>query len=349
MSTETVETKGTTLSPAPLLELASGFWAFKSFAAAVELGLFTRLAHGRAATLAEISAELDIRERGADMFLAACASLGLLEKDGDRYRNAPIAEEFLVEGRPRYYGAFVRFLDHREYPAWHRVIDAMRTDRPLTWDPDTQDWQFAVEDPVMVDLFWEAMYSMSSSTARTLGEEYDFGAHQRLLDVGGGSGAYPIELCAGYPHLTATVFDLPHVCPMADEKIRAAGMEGTIGTVAGDFLTDAPLPGGHDVIILSAVLHDWDEATDRALLRKCWEALPSGGVIVICELLLNPQRSGPPSAALMGLNMVVETVAGRNYAESDYLTWLAETGFDQGRVIRFDAVGANGAVVARKP
>jgi hypothetical protein len=56
-----------------------------------------------------------------------------------------------------------------------------------------------------------------------------------------------------------------------------------------------------------------------------------------------------PSAALMGLNMVVETESGRNYSESEYLTWLADAGFQNPHMIRFEAAGANGAVVARKP
>jgi 2-polyprenyl-3-methyl-5-hydroxy-6-metoxy-1,4-benzoquinol methylase len=338
-----------TLFPVELLRLSTGFWAFKTLAAAVELGLFTRLSGDRAVTVREAAAELGIQERPADMFLVACASLGLLEKDGDGYRNTAVSEEFLVEGRPRYFGGFVRFSDHQEYPAWHRVIDAMRTGQPQTWDPATQDSLFATADPVMTEMFWEAMSCMSASTAQVLGEVYDFGQHRRLLDVGGGSGVFPIQLCRRYPHMSATVFDLAHVCVMAKEKIRQAGLDTVIAVAAGDFRTDAGLPGGHDVILLSNVLHDWDEATGRALLHKCWQALEPGGAILICELLLNPERTGPAAAALMGMNMVVETRGGKNYSETEYVTWLTDVGFGEQRVIRFDTAGANGVVVARKP
>ncbi|MFI7104264.1 methyltransferase [Streptomyces sp. NPDC050161] len=330
------------------MQLTSGFWSFKTFAAAVELGLFTRLADGRAVTLDEAAADLDIHPRAADMFLAACASLGLLEKDGGRYRNSPLAEEFLVEGRPHYFGGFVRFCDHREYPAWHRVVDAMRTNRPLTWDPATQDSVFAAEDPEMMELFWEAMHSISSFTAAALADAYDFKAHVRLLDVGGGSGAFPIELCTRYTHLSATVLDLPHVCELTQERIAAAGLDEVIDTVGGDFRADAALPRGYDVILLSMILHDWDEATGRDLLRKCRDALEPGGTIVICELLLNPERTGPAPAALMGMNMIVELEGGRNYSETEYLSWLSDAGFTQPRILRFDAAGANGAVIATK-
>ncbi|MFD9061167.1 methyltransferase [Kitasatospora purpeofusca] len=335
------------LTPVPLMQLASGFWSFKVFAAAVELGLFTRLRDGGSLTLSEAARELGIHERGADMFLASCASVGLLDKEQDRYRNTPLAEEFLVEGRRHYFGGFVRYCDQREYPAWHRLVEAMRTNRPLTWDPATQDSVFSAADPVMMEFFWEAMHSISSFTASALAQVHDFRQHLRLLDVGGGSGAYPIELCRRHTQLSATLFDLPHVASAARARIEEAGLDEVIETAAGDFRTD-PLPGGHDVVLLSLVLHDWDEETGRGLLRKCWDALEPGGTIVICELLLNPERTGPPSAALMGMNMVVELEGGRNYSETEYLSWLTDTGFTGAHVVRLDAAGANGAVIATK-
>ncbi|GAA4688210.1 methyltransferase [Phytohabitans rumicis] len=337
------------LTPTPLMRLVSGFWSFKTFAAAVELDLFSRLAGGKTITVEKAAADLGLADRPADLLLAACASLGLLDRSGDGYRNSALAEEFLVSGKPYYFGGQVRYCDARTYLPWHRVGDALRTDRPLTWDPDSQESMFETEDPQILELFWEAMYSTSIFTARALGEAYDFGAHTRLLDVGGGSGAYPIELCRRYAGLQATVYDLPHVCPIADEKGAAAGLSDRIDSFAGNFLHEPALPPGYDVILLSMILHDWDEPTNRELLGKCFAALPTGGAVVVSELLLNADRTGPPEAALMGMNMLVETVGGRNYSETEYVTWLTEAGFVDAEVIHFEAPGANGVVVARKP
>jgi hypothetical protein len=331
------------------MRLVSGFWGFKTFAAAVELDLFTRLAGRKTITVETAAAELGLAERPADLLLAACASLGLLERCGDGYRNTDLAEEFLVAGRPYYFGGQVRYCDARTYLPWHRIGEALRTDRPLTWDPDTQESIFETEDPQLLALFWEAMYSTSIFTARALAEAYDFGAHTRLLDVGGGSGAYPIELCGQYPRLRASVYDLPHVCPIAAEKVAAAGLLDRIDTVVGNFLHEPALPAGYDVLLLSMILHDWDEPTNRELLAKCHAALPSGGALVISELLLNADRTGPPEAALMGMNMLVETVGGRNYSETEYAAWLTDAGFAETQVIHFEAPGANGVVVAYKP
>ncbi|BCL14095.1 hypothetical protein GCM10017556_18340 [Micromonospora sagamiensis] len=65
--------------------------------------------------------------------------------------------------------------------------------------------------------------------------------------------------------------------------------------------------------------------------------------------LLNDERTGPPAAALMGMTMLVETEGGRNYSGAEYAAWLTDAGFTGVRTIAFDAPGANGAVVARRP
>jgi SAM-dependent methyltransferase len=337
------------LTPTPLMRLVTGYWSFKTLAAAVELDLFSRLAGGRTVTVDQARTEFGLPQRPADLLLAACASLGLLERAGSGYRNTALAEEFLVAGGRYHFGGLVRYCDQRTYLAWHRIGEALRNDQPLTWDPDRQDSLFETEDPQMLALFWDAMHSISTFTARALAGGYAFDRHARLLDVGGGSGAYPIELCRQVPALRATVYDLPHACEIAGRKIAAAGLADRIDTFTGDFLAEPKLPTGYDVILLSMILHDWGEPTNRELLAKCHAALPPGGIVVISELLLNPDRTGPPEAALMGMNMLVETQAGRNYSETEYAGWLADTGFLEPATVRFDAPGANGAVIARKP
>jgi len=98
-------------------------------------------------------------------------------------------------------------------------------------------------------------------------------------------------------------------------------------------LPDAQFPAGHDVILLSMIMHDWSEADDQAIPRKCYEALPKGGAVVISELLVNDDKTGPAPAALMSLNMLVETVGGRNYTPAEYSAWLNEVDFRDVRVV----------------
>lgn len=335
---------GTAPSPVPLMQISTGFWASKTLATAHELGLFDHLDEMGGVTPAELAEAYAIDLRPADMLLTGCAALGLLEKRGERYLNAPLADRYLVRGRPYYFGGWIEMLDRRLYPGWGKLTEAVRTNRPTTWDPDRQRSLFEGEDPELLEVFWEAMHSLSSMTARTFGETVDLGDRAHLLDLGGGSGAWAIELCRLYPALEATVFDLPGVVEVAQEKIATAGLGDRIDTVAGDFFAEGPLPTGYDAILLSMVLHDWAETKNRALLGKCHEALPAGGRVVIAELLVDDDRTGPAPAALMSLNMLIET-EGRNYTAAEYQEWLLDAGFRDTATVRFEGAGANGAVI----
>jgi hypothetical protein len=333
-------------SAIPLMALSTGFWAFKTLAAAHELDLFSRLAGGAGITVDGMQDAFGLHPRPAEMLLTGCAAIGLLEKTDRGYRNTPLSEAYLVRGKPYYFGGFVEMADKRLYAGWGRLTEALRTNRPTTWDPAVQSSMFDGEDPLVLATFWEAMHSLSTMTARKLGEAVDLGHFRRLLDIGGGSGAYDIELCKQYGALRATVLDLPHVAAIAAGKIADSGLTDRIATAGGSFFE--PLPKDHDVHLLSMILHDWDEAKNRALLRRSFEALPSGGAVVISELLVNDEKTGPAPAALMSLNMLIEA-EGRNYTPAEYSAWLAEAGFRRIQTVWFDAPAANGAVIGYKP
>jgi hypothetical protein len=336
-------------SPLPLMQMTSGFWTFKTLAVAEEVELFGLVARGHGMTSATLATALGIDERPAEMLLTACAALGLLRKQGGRYRNTPLADAYLVRGKPYYFGGLVAMLDRRLYPAWGRLGEAIRRNRPTSWDPDTQRSLFDGQDPLMLANFWEAMHSISSNTGAALARAVRFKPFRRVLDVGGGSAAIDIELCKRHRHLRATVYDLPHVVEIAAGKIAVARLSGRIETAGGDFFHDATYPAGHDAIVLSLIMHDWSEADDGRILQKCFDALPSGGAVLICELLVNDQKSGPVPAALMSLNMLVETTGGRNYTAAEYTGWLKDIGFRKIRTIRFAAPGADGVVMGIKP
>jgi SAM-dependent methyltransferase len=337
------------VSQLPLLNLTNGFIGFKTFAAAVEMDVFTRLADGRTVDVGEFAAELGIEHRPAVVLLTALVSLELLEKDGDRYRNSSVAETFLVEGKPYFFGCFLQYYNHAIYPVCQQLVGALQANRPVFTPTVAAGDEISPEYQALFGYFWEAMHSLAGFTASLLSERYDFARHRRVLDVGGGSAGFPIELCQRVPTLAATVYDLPQVCDIAARKVAEAGLAQSIDTIAGDFTSEEPLPDGYDVILLSQIFHTAGEQENRALLEKCWRALPPGGSVIVCDLLLNPDRTGPSTAALMGMSMMLVHDGGQNYSETEYLTWLSDQGFVDLDILRFDAAGANGAVVGRKP
>ncbi|QRN55720.1 methyltransferase [Dyella caseinilytica] len=330
------------------MAIVTGFWAAKTLATAHELRLFDWLSDTAGKTIQECSSHYRMEERPAEMLLTACAALGLLERDDERYRNSPMSERHLVRGRPLYFGGWIEMADRREYPAWMHLKDALQSNRPLTWNPSRQASLFDGEDPLLVATFWEAMYALSITTSWALAEAVDLSGVKKLLDVGGGGAAHDITLCRRYPQLQTTVYDLGFVCELTRHKIEQAGLADRIGLIDGDFLKDDKMPSGYDAILLSKILLDWTPAQCALIIAKCYAALPSGGRIIISDLFVADTKDGPIDAALMSLNMLVETW-GRNYTSAEYAAWLTDAGCVDIKVIHFDAPAANGAVVGYKP
>ena len=148
---------------------------------------------------------------------------------------------------------------------------------------------------------------------------------------------------ASSPHLILAQDPLQ----IAQEKIAEAGLGDRIQTQPGNFFTEA-LPTGSDVVLLSMILHDWTPEKNLAIVRKCFKALPSGGVLIVSELMMDDNKTGPVGAALMSLNMLIET-EGRNYSWSEYSEWLEQSGFKNIERVPLESPGANGILVAHKP
>jgi len=330
----------------PLEILTQGYQHFRVLATALEFRLFTLLpANG--ATIPEIARLVELKERPTRILAKAVAALGLIEKRGNRFRNTRLASTYLVEGRPQFYGDFIRMMDRRLYHAYERLGWALREDKPVTADPAVGDvFRTMSRDPEVTRLFTMGMDAAGRYWADCLARSLELSGTRLLLDVGGGSGVYSIALARRYRRLRAIIFDLPAVLPVTRERIHAAGLGDRVETAAGDFFAD-PWPPGADAVLFSSVLHDWSPETCRLLLGKAARALPAGGTVVIRESFSDDDGPGPLYAAMSSVTMLLET-EGENYRWSEYESWLKETGFVGFRRIRFPTTAASGALVARR-
>jgi predicted O-methyltransferase YrrM len=168
---------------------------------------------------------------------------------------------------------------------------------------------------------------------------------RRMLDVGGGSGAWSIAFAQAVPELHADLLDLATVLPIAQRHIDAAGLAGRISTRVGDLRVDA-LGEGYDLVFVSAICHMLSAEENRDLLRRCFQATAPGGRVVIQDFLLEPDRTAPRFAALFALNMLVGTPAGDTYTEAEYAEWLRDAGYGEARRVRMP--GPANLMVARK-
>ena len=325
-----------------LHELGLGFMAARTMHVALEFRLFTHLADNPA-TLAEIAPKLGLSERAATRLLQACAALGLVHVADGTYRNVPVVDKYLVEGRPTYIGSYVQMFDDLVYHRWGQMSTALRNDRPV--DDLDHPYRYFDEEAEDAQTFLAAQHSGSTSLGYALARRFDFTPFRCVLDLGGGAGTYAIELVRHYPHLQAIVFDFPQVCPIADEAVRQAGLTDRIRTVAGDYERD-PLPAGPDVVLWSGNLHASSPQRCAHILHKLRELLPAHGAVLIHDYLLDDTGTGPLIPALLALHLTLVSDDGQVYSGKELQTLLAQAGFPDVSVQPF-LPGHSGLVIGR--
>jgi 3-hydroxy-5-methyl-1-naphthoate 3-O-methyltransferase len=322
---------GEQVSPEPIFQMAIAYWVSKTLMAAVEFELFTKISN-RSVTLEELQKVLGMEARPADVFATALVSLGLLNvsmdgKGGRTFSNSPLSATFLDRNKPSYMGDIVSMFDKRLYNMWDRLPQSLLSNKPAGGSGEEIFGQARSNQAIeQMQKFTHAMHGVSVGPAMALAKVFDFSKYKSLIDIGGGSGVYAIQVTLANPHLSAVVADLSAVCGVADEYIRRFNLQDRVKTKALDFFKE-DIPGVYDVAFLSHIIHDWSEEKDTILLKKIFNSLNSCGAIIISEWLLDNEKTGPASAALMGMNMIIETEGGRNYSFAEISKMLAAAGF----------------------
>ncbi len=338
------------ISPAGIMQLGTAFFASKTLLSAVELGVFTELAGGPK-SLEQLRTSLGLHERGARDFLDGLVALRMLDRTDGRYRNTPESDLFLDRGKPSYIGGLLEMANRRLYRFWGGLTDALRTGQPQNESRDGQDPFAALyATPEALKGFLQAMTGISRPTARAIAAAFPWQDARSFVDVGCAQGAATLEIASAHPHLSGIGFDLPPVGPVFDAFIREQAaanpsLAGRVRFVGGSFFTD-DLPHA-DVIVMGHVLHDWNLAQKRELLRKAFAALPAGGSVLVYESLIDDDRRESVAGLMMSLNMLIETPGGFDFTGADCIAWMAEAGFTDARVQPLN--GPHAMVTARKP
>ncbi|MGW4235356.1 methyltransferase [Streptomyces sp. NPDC004749] len=334
-------------SPHAIISVATAFWSSKVLLSAVELGVFAELA-GRSLTGEELCARLGIKGRGAPDFLDVLVSLGMLARTDGRYRNSPAAEEYLDPAKPGTdISGYLAFLNSG-FGWWSRLTEGLRSGDRLDFsdalaesgggdgrtagdgtlveaDAGSDTFGEAFATPEQVTGFVRAMTGYSMGANLAIARAFDWRPVRTVVDVGCSEGALLAQVLGAHGHLRGIGFDLPAVGDRFAAHLRDAGITGRAEFAGGDFFTD-PLPSG-DVIVLGHVLHDWNLDIKQTLIRKAYEALPSGGSLLIYESLIDDDRRTNTLSMLTSLNVSLVSAGGLGYTGAECRSWLAAAGF----------------------
>ena len=305
--------------------------------------LFTHLAAG-AQTLTQVAQALGLAERAAGRLLYACAALGLVQATGNVFRNTPLTQKYLVEGRPTFIGSDLHMFDALGYHRWEQMSAALRHNGPV--DELRHPYIHLSEDAEAARLFSAAQHAGSRSLGYALARRVDFTPFTCLLDLGGGSGAYTVEILRRYPHLRAIILDVPQVSRLAEEVIRQEGLAERVRTVAGDYEHD-PLPPGPDVVLWSGNLHASSPESCRRVLTRLRALLPPAGMVLIHDYLLDDTHTGPLIPALLALHLTLVSAHGQVYSGAELCALLAQARFEEVRIEPF--LPGHSSLVSARP
>ena len=309
-------------------------------AAIVHLDFFTRLDR-MPGNLADICQSLGTMARPTDVMLTLFAANGWIACDPNgQFRTTDHAKEFLVEGSP--FDARSYYASMADRAGVADFLKVLRTDKPANWPgaDGEADWHAAMRTDAFAESFTAAMDCRGRVMGPALAMAIDLRDVRTLLDVGGGSGVYAIACAEAYLHLQAIVMESPPVDAIARRTIQAATLANRIGVVVADMFT-AEWPAGCDAHLFSNVLHDWDEPDCRRLIDASAAALPEGGRILIHDMLLNDDKTGPLWAAEYSVLLATVT-QGRIYSTAEIRGWLATAGF---RIVKHEPTALSRSVI----
>jgi acetylserotonin N-methyltransferase len=297
---------------------------FPVVSVADEAGTFAAIS-ARAKGTAELAAELGVNARALQVHLAMLAALGFVERREGLWRATAATRTWLHPQADGYAGPLLhRFRAQQPFHA--QLLQTLRTGHSADEYPSVAaEWERGEMPPDLARVITAFMNAHSRASSTAVAMQPLFAGVRSVLDVGGGSGIFAIELARAWPALSATVLEIDTICAEAARYIAAAGVGARVKTQGLDMFTQA-WPHGHDAHFFSNIFHDWSEDTCRLLARKSFEALPAGGRILLHEILMDDDGCGPLPAAAFSLLMLMGT-KGRQYSLPELRQVLESAGF----------------------
>lgn len=299
-----------------LRKLWSGFQSARVLLTANNLGVFDHLRKSQ--TPEALARTLGSDRRATAILLDALVSLGLLRKQGGKYRNTPTSNRHLTREGAEYQGDIVRHADTL-WQNWSALDEVVMTGRPAGRAFDYHS-------------FIMGMHNLAVLKAREVVKAVKLRNVRKALDLGSGPGTYAMEMAT--KGVSVTIFDRPEAIKIAKKLASKQKIKG-IRFLEGDFVAD-PIGMGYDLIFISQIFHAYSADDNLFILEKCHKALNPGGRVVIQEFYINNDLTYPQWSAMFSVNMLVNTEGGRCYSPDEIAGWFEETGFGKARRKQLD-------------
>lgn len=299
-----------------LLDMVFAFQKSRILITAFELDIFNLIGES-SKTSREITFDLNTEEFATRKLLDALVSLGILTKSNDRYSISKRYQKLITKGSSFYIGNLRYF--NFVWDSWTKLTESIKMGTSASIKEGNSPNKY-LED-ILTALQWRA-----TQQASTIIKNINLHQVNKALDLGCGSAGYSMELLKAKPSIEMFVLDFPEVIEITKKYIEIKGFSGRITPMTGDFFED-DFGKDYDLIIVSNVMSRFSFYQNITLLRKIYDALNKGGLLVIQDYLINDDRVSPEFQALFNLNLLVTTPAGNLYTETDMWMMLKESWF----------------------
>jgi len=300
--------------PQYLEDLATGYWFSEALFAAVELEVFTLL-ELQGLTTIELAGALDMPAPGLGRFLQALCALSLVVCDAGRYFNTKLASTYLVTGKSDYQGDSILWRKALK-SGWQDLSESLKAGGRVNFPAEE-------EGPTQFTQRIRKYINAMDNVARTKVEELlpffeGLDLKGEILDVGTGSGAIASGFLEHFPSASATLLDIQEVLNYTQELLDKKGFENRVFYIPTNILEPWTVSKeGFDVVILSNIIHAYSEEEIPLILDQAANCLKPEGYLVIHDFF--PEHS-PEKAALLDLNMFINTYNGRIFSQA----WVRE-------------------------
>jgi SAM-dependent methyltransferase len=304
--------------------MITGFFSTCLAYVAAQLCVADHLATGPLTT-GELALRTETRVDALRRVLRGLAAFGLVSECTEDVFELTDIGTYLRSDVPGELRTWALLWGHEMFPrAWGDLSHVLKTGGvPFEHVFGKPFFDYLAEHEDVAHVFDEAMSAFSRREHEAVLATYDFGSCRTVVDVGGGTGGLVAAICARYTTIDGIVFDLPSAQVGAEHTFRLAGVDSRCRFVVGNFFESTP-PAG-DLVVLSRILHDWDDERAAVILRQCRRAMEPGGRMLVIDQLMLPSPNRPTSAVVADLQMLA-TLRGRERTESEFRELLASAG-----------------------
>ena len=318
-----------------LMRLIYGGYAFQTVRALVELGIADAMDEAARST-SDLAGELGLHEPSLRRLLRAAATLEVVTSEGgDRFRLTPVGLRIRSQADGSLAALAKMFGSEHYHTAMRGLPDTVRTGKTVLQTQFGVESAFELYDrePEIAAVFDAGMTAMSNMNGPAVAGAYDFSRAGLCVDVGGGEGRLLCHILQAFPGPRGLLFDVPPVAAKAKTFIGRLGLAERCDVVGGDMFEAAP--EGGDLYLMSAVIHDWEDAAAIRVLRACRRAMGADARLLLVERVLEDEPAPTTTNqnhALSDLNMMVRT-GGLERTAGEFRSLLTQAGFEVTAVI----------------